>query len=68
MGVGPGALAAERMLTDGPDLLNDHETTLYPYGGWWIPWAPEDGLDGNHTPTVGDIRLPAPPDAEMPKF
>ena len=52
------------MLADGPDLPDDHEISLYPYGGWWIPWAPEDWFNGNHTPTVGDIRLPAPTDAE----
>ena len=52
------------MLADRPDLPDDHEITLYPYGGWWIPWAPEDWFNGNHTPTVGDLRLPAPTEAD----
>lgn len=41
------------------DLADDHQLTLYPNGGWWIPWAPADWFNGNHTPTVGDVRLPA---------
>jgi hypothetical protein len=45
------------MLADRTDLPDDHEITLYPFGGWWIPWAPEDWFNGSHTPTVGDIRL-----------
>ncbi|GFG53465.1 hypothetical protein CQY20_31730 [Mycolicibacterium agri] len=48
------------MLAGSTDLPDSHPVTLYPWGGWWIPWAPEDWLNGNHTPTVGDIRLPAP--------
>lgn len=47
------------MLAEGPDLSDDHPIALYPNGGWWIPWASEDWFNGNHTPTVGDIRLPA---------
>ena len=48
------------MLAEHPDLPDDHPITLYPFGGWWIPWAPEDWFNGNHTPTVSDIRLSAP--------
>ncbi|MBV0917225.1 hypothetical protein KC238_08140 [Mycobacteroides chelonae] len=46
------------MLAESPALPDDHKLELYPYGGWWIPWAPEEWFNGSHTPTVGDIRLP----------
>lgn len=46
-------------LAESADLTDDYELDLYPNGGWWIPWAPADWFDGNHTPTVGDIRVPA---------
>ena len=49
------------MLADHPELPDDHEITLYPSGPWWIPWAPEDWFNGNHAPTIGDVRLPKPP-------
>ncbi|MDO3012711.1 hypothetical protein P5V34_01790 [Mycobacteroides abscessus subsp. abscessus] len=48
------------MLAEHPDLPDHHPITLYPWGGWWIPWASEDWFNGNHTPTVGDIRVSAP--------
>lgn len=48
------------MLAESPDIPDDHPITLYPFGGWWVPWAPEDWFNGNHTATVGDIRLPGP--------
>lgn len=48
------------MLAEHPELPDDHPITLYPSGGWWIPWAPEHWFNGNHPPTVGDIRRPAP--------
>jgi hypothetical protein len=51
------------MLAEHPDLPDDHAITLYPPGPWWIPWAPEDWFNGNRSPTIGDIRLPASPQA-----
>lgn len=48
------------MLAHSPDLSGDHPISLYPSGGWWIPWAPEEWFYGSHLLTVGDIRLPAP--------
>lgn len=48
------------MLTEHHDLPDHHPITLYPWGGWWIPWAPEEWFNGSHAPTVGDIRLHDP--------
>ena len=45
------------MLAEHLELPDDHPITLYPSGGWWIPWVPEAWFNGNHPPTVGDIRL-----------
>ncbi|SKG11197.1 Uncharacterised protein [Mycobacteroides abscessus subsp. massiliense] len=50
------------MLAESRDLTDDHKLELYPQGGWWIPWAPEEWFNGSHTPTVGDIRLPSAPE------
>lgn len=46
-------------LAECADLADDYELKLYPNGGWWIPWAPADWFNGSHTPTIGDVRLPA---------
>lgn len=47
------------MLAEHSELADDHPISVYPAGGWWIPWAPEDWFNGSHTTTVGDIRLSA---------
>jgi hypothetical protein len=52
------------MLADDLGLPEHHPITLYTYGGWWIPWAPEDWFNGSHAPTVGNIRVSTP--AESP--